>query len=326
MLVKKFFLHLSQNKLLNKLAANYGEALGAKNVVGGTNVEEMIQHLKTINESGISATVVLLGEFVTEREVALQYKSEILEVTEAIYTNDLNAHISLKATQLGLGIDKDFCLENIREIVQVADKYGIFVNMDMEDYPNIQPTYDILGELKKDYKNVGTVIQAYLYRAKKDVGDNKDTRMRIVKGAYKEPAAVALQNKKEIDENFKRLIEHHLLVGEFTSIATHDHNIIEAVLEFAAKHNIPKDQYEIQMLYGFRKDYQHKLVEEGHNVCVYVPFGDDWYGYFMRRLAERPQNINLVLKQAMDSKKVKVALVGTAVGAAVLGGLLKKRK
>lgn len=325
MLIKNTILHLSQNKMLNKLAGNYGLSLGANNVVGGTSVEEMVSHVKELNAAGISATIDRLGEFVTEKEVALNFKTEILEVIEAIHTHELDAHISLKPTQLGLGIDKDFCRDNVREIVKAAEKYNIFINMDMEDYPNIQATYDILDELKKDHNNIGTVIQAYLYRAEEDVMQYKNTRMRIVKGAYKEPEDVALQDKKEIDENFLHLIKLHLMHGEFTSIATHDHNIIEAALRFAEENNIPKEKYEIQMLYGFRKDYQDQLVKDGRNVCVYVPFGNDWYGYFMRRLAERPQNINLVVKEAATSKKVKMTL-GAIGGALVLRQLLKRRR
>ncbi|WP_088032125.1 proline dehydrogenase family protein [Evansella clarkii] len=323
MLIKNFFLNLSQNQLLIKMAENYGLALGAKNVVGGTTVTEMVEHVKALNEAGLTATVDRLGEFVTERDVAIRFKSEILEVIEAIHTNKLNAHISLKPTQLGLGIDKDFCLENLKEIVSAAENHNIFINMDMEDYPNIETTYELLGQLKKEHNNVGTVIQAYLYRAEKDVFKHEGTRMRIVKGAYKEPEDVALQDKKEIDRNFRRLIEHHLLHGEFTSIATHDHHVINDTLQFVEKHNIPKEKYEFQMLYGFRRDYQLKLVQEGHAVCTYVPFGTDWYGYFMRRLAERPQNINLVLKQAFN-RKTKIAL-GAAGGAVLLSQLVKKR-
>lgn len=324
MIIKHFFLYLSQNQALNHMAENYGLALGAKNVVGGTNTEEMVAHVKALNEAGLGVTVDRLGEFVTDKRVALDFKEEILGVIEAIHKNQLNAHISVKPTQLGLGVDKDFCFENLREIVHAAAAYDIFVNFDMEDYPNVQSTYDIINILKRDYNNIGTVIQAYLFRAEADTDKYKDTRMRIVKGAYKEPAEVALQDKSEIDENYKRLIQHHLLHGDYTSIATHDHNIINDTIEFIEKHNIPKEKYEFQMLYGFRKDYQLELAKKGYNVCTYVPFGTDWYGYFMRRLAERPQNINLVAKQALNGR-AKVVL-GAVGGLIVLRHLMKKRR
>ncbi|MEH6996582.1 proline dehydrogenase family protein, partial [Neobacillus drentensis] len=223
-----------------------------------------------------------------------------------------------------LDIEYNFCLSNLREIVDRASNYGIFVNIDMEDTSHLQPTFDVLDDLSKEYDNVGTVIQAYLLRADEYLEKYKNYRLRIVKGAYKEPAEYAYQDKKDIDANFIKLIEWHLLNGKFTSIATHDHHIINHVKEFVKRNNIPNEQFEIQMLYGFRKELQLQLASEGYNFCTYVPFGNDWYGYFMRRLAERPQNLNLVAKQVFNKKTNTI--IGVAAGAFLIGRMTKNAK
>jgi proline dehydrogenase len=322
-LVRDFFMGLSQNQLLNSAAKKYGLKMGAQNVVAGTNVEETIESIKKLNAQGISCTVDNLGEFVYEREEATEAKDSILEVIEAIHTHGVDAHISLKPSQLGLDIDYNFCYENLREIVEKANSYDIFVNFDMEDHDRLQPSFDILETLSKDFNNIGTVIQAYFFRAKEDIKKYKDFRLRIVKGAYKEPAELAYQEKAVIDENYIELIEWHLLNGKFTSIATHDHHVINHVKQFVKENNISNDKFEFQMLYGFRTDLQQELAQEGYNFCVYVPFGDDWYGYFMRRLAERPQNLNLVVKQVFTKKTN--TMIGLAAGAFLLGRLTKKK-
>ncbi|WP_342511809.1 proline dehydrogenase family protein [Sporosarcina sp. FSL K6-1522] len=322
-MLKDFFIGLSQNQLLNSAAKKYGLKLGAQNVVAGTNVEETIQSIKELNAHGISCTVDNLGEFVFKEEEATEAKGQILSVIEAIHTHGVDAHISLKPSQLGLDIDYQFCLENLREIVSKASGYGIFVNFDMEDHARLQLSFDLLDELSKDYDNIGTVIQAYFFRAEEDLEQYKNFRLRIVKGAYKETAEVAYQDKQEIDENYIKLIEWHLLNGKFTSIATHDHNVINHVKQFVKEHNISNDKFEFQMLYGFRKDMQLQLAKEGYNFCTYVPFGQDWYGYFMRRLAERPQNLNLVVKQVFNKKTN--TMIGLAAGAFVLGRVSKKK-
>ena len=206
--------------------------MGAQNVVAGTNVAETIQSIKELNAHGISCTVDNLGEFVFEKEEALAAKKQILEVIEAIHEHGVDAHISLKPSQLGLDIDIDFCLENLKEIVAKAKSYEIFINFDMEDYARLQPSFDLLDELSQDFDNIGTVIQAYFFRAVEDIQKYKNFRLRIVKGAYKETEQYAYQDKKEIDENYIQLIEWHLLNGKFTSIATHDHHVINHVKQF----------------------------------------------------------------------------------------------
>ncbi|MDN7246779.1 proline dehydrogenase family protein [Planococcus shenhongbingii] len=323
-MLKDVFISLSQNQFLTSAAKKYGLKLGAQTVVAGTNIEQTINSIRELNAQGISCTVDNLGEFVFEKEEALKAKESILEVIESIHANGVDAHVSLKPTQIGLDIDYDFCYENLREIVAAAHKYNMHINIDMEDYGHVQPSYDLLETLLKDYDNVGTVIQAYFYRAEDDIKKHKDLRLRIVKGAYKEPAEYAYQTREEIDANFIQLIEYHLLNGKFTSIATHDHHIINHVIDFVEENNIPREKFEFQMLYGFRKDMQLDLARQGYNFCTYVPFGDDWYGYFMRRLAERPQNLNLVAKQVFN-KRTNTAL-GIFAGAFVLGRLTSKSK
>ena len=323
MALRDFFISLSENQVLNNAAQQYGLKLGAQSVVAGTTIPEVIESIKELNAQGIACTVDNLGEFVTDEVEATKAKEEILTLIETIHEQQLNAHISLKPSQLGLDIDIDFCYDNLREIVAFADEFDIFVNIDMEDHKRLQPSFDMLEELHKSFDNVGTVIQAYFHRAKDDIEQFKDYRLRIVKGAYKEPEEIAYQDKLDIDINFLELIEYHLEHGAFTSIATHDHNIIKHVKYFVEEHQIPKDKFEFQMLYGFRKDLQLELAREGYQVCVYVPYGKDWYGYFMRRLAERPQNINLVTKQVFNKKTNTVLAV--AAGAFILGRLTKKK-
>ncbi|WP_099159697.1 proline dehydrogenase family protein [Virgibacillus ndiopensis] len=322
-MLKDFFIGMSQNKLLNNMAQKYGFKLGAQSVVAGTNIEEMIESVKELNAHGISCTIDNLGEFVSDNEEALEAKRQILNVIEAIKENDIDAHISLKPTQLGLDIDYDFCLDNLRELVARANDYNIFINFDMEDYGHLHPSFNLIDELSKDYSNIGTVIQAYFFESEENIQTYKDYRLRLVKGAYKEPEAIAYQDKREIDQNLIKLVEYHLLNGKYTSIATHDHHIINHVKRFVKDNNIPKEKFEFQMLYGFRKNLQLELAKEGYNFCTYVPFGHDWYGYFMRRLAERPQNLNLMVKQVFNKKTN--TLIGIGAGAFLLGRLSKRK-
>lgn len=323
MSLKDFFIALSENQFLNNNAKKYGLKIGAASVVAGTNIAEVMDSIKELNSHGISCTVDNLGEFVQNKSEATAAKEEILAVIEAIHNNDVDAHISLKPSQLGLDIDYDFCYENLREIVALANQYNIFVNIDMENYNRLQPSFKILEELSKEYQNIGTVIQAYFLRAKDDIQKFKDYRLRIVKGAYKESNDVAYQEKGDIDRNYIELLEYHLINGKFTSIATHDHHIINHMKQFIEDHQIPKEKYEFQMLYGFRRDMQLELAKEGYNFCTYVPFGQDWYGYFMRRLAERPQNIELVIKQVFNKRTN--TLLGVAAAGFIVGRLAKRR-
>ncbi|MEC0301352.1 proline dehydrogenase [Peribacillus frigoritolerans] len=293
---KNIFLYASQNKGLNKAAKKWGLRFGASQVVAGETIESAIKKSQTLNEKGMVCTMDHLGEFVSTKQEALEATDYNIRTLEAIARAGVNSNLSVKMTQLGLDIDRDFCVENMRQILETAKKHNNFVRIDMEDHGHCQITLDILRELRITFDNVGTVIQSYLYRAEQDVKELEGVPLRLVKGAYKEPPEVAYQDKEKVDENYMNIIEKHLLSGSYTAIASHDHHIIAKVKDFAQKNNIPRDQFEFQMLYGFRTEMQLSLVKEGYKMRVYIPFGDDWFGYFMRRLAERPQNIAFALR------------------------------
>ncbi|WP_121639126.1 proline dehydrogenase family protein [Virgibacillus sp. Bac330] len=314
-MVRNFFIHLSNNVFLNKQAKKWGFFLGADKFIAGTTIQNVSKAVKQLNTTGISCTLDNLGEFVLDKTEANKAKEKILSLLEAIEQENMDCHLSVKLTQLGLDIDQDYCISNMIEILDLAKKYNIFVNIDMEDYAHYDQTLTILKYLRKNYTNVGTVIQAYLYRSEDDLIDLKDVRIRLVKGAYKEDAKVAFQNQQEIDDNFLRLCKKRLLDGAFTSFATHDHHIIDELKNFVKENNLDQDRFEFQMLYGFRNDLQSKLAKEGYHFCTYIPFGDDWFGYFMRRLAERPQNLNLVIKDAFytDNNRLKKRPVITSL-------------
>lgn len=295
-LSKSFFMSVSQNKPLNKAAKKVGLRFGASQVVAGMTIESAIRKVQELNAKGLVCTLDHLGEFVSNREEAIEATEYNIRTLEAIAAAGVNSNLSVKMTQLGLDINRDFCLDNMRKIVATAKKTNNFVRIDMEDYAHCQMTLDILNELRQEFDNVGTVIQAYLFRSNQDISDLKGVPLRLVKGAYKEAPEVAYQKKDEVDANYLKIIQAHLLNGSYTAIATHDHEIIAAIKTFVAEHQIPNDQFEFQMLYGFRTDLQLKLIKEGYKMRVYIPFGDDWFGYFMRRLAERPQNVSFAIK------------------------------
>lgn len=294
--MKNFFLFLSQNKSLNQAAKKWGLRFGASRFVAGESIRDAIQKVQALNNQGLTCTLDHLGEFVFSREEAIESADYCIKTLDAIHSAGVDSNLSLKLTQIGLDIDIDLCRDNMRRILDRAKKYSNFVRIDMEDYGHCQQTLDLLDELRRDYDNVGTVIQAYLYRAEQDIEDLRGVPLRLVKGAYKESSQVAYPDKKDVDENYKRLIEKHLLNGSYAAIASHDDQIIEFTKQLAEKHGIPRSQFEFQMLYGIRTQSQVDLAKEGYKMRVYVPYGNDWYGYFMRRLAERPSNVAFVLK------------------------------
>jgi len=215
MVLRDFFIYLSENKLLNSAAQKYGLKMGAQSVVAGTSLPEVVQSIKELNKANISCTVDNLGEFVYEKSEATAAKNNILAVVQAIHDEQLDAHISLKPSQLGLDIDYAFCYENLKEIVELAYQYNIFVNFDMENYERLHSSFELLEELHQEFDNVGTVIQAYFFESEENIEKYKNFRLRIVKGAYKEPENVAYQSKGDIDRNYLKLIEYHLLHGKF---------------------------------------------------------------------------------------------------------------
>ncbi|MFB9859660.1 proline dehydrogenase family protein [Salinicoccus siamensis] len=322
-LLRDVFIKLSENQVLNDATKKMGLRFGANKVVGGITVDDTIERIKDLNSQGMSVSFDNLGEFVTRRSDAIHEKDIILNMINAIGENGVDASASIKLSQIGLNIDYDFCIENITEIMDAAKKHNMFVNIDMENYASYEDTVRVIDHLMERYDNIGTVLQSYLFDAKNDVYKYKDRRIRLVKGAYKEAPAVALQEKEDIDKAFELLIRLHLTKGDgFTSIATHDHNIIEKSIDFIKENDIPNDRFEFQMLFGFRKELQKELVERGYNVCIYIPFGNDWYAYFMRRLAERPQNLNLIVKSVTKDPMFQTGV--KAVGALALGAVALK--
>ncbi|RDW17330.1 proline dehydrogenase [Oceanobacillus arenosus] len=315
---RDFFIGLSNNKFLNDQAKRWGFRLGAEKFVAGTNIESVTNVVKKLNERGISCTIDNLGEYITEKSEAVAAKQELIKLLDKVHVEQLDCHISIKLTLLGLDIDRSFCMENAKEVLDVAKEYNIFVNFDMEDYSHYEQTLEALHQLRGIYPQIGTVIQSYLYRAEVDLEGLQDLRIRLVKGAYKETETVAYQLKEEIDRNFILLAKQRLLGDAFTSIATHDHHIINELKTFIAENKIDKNKFEFQMLYGFRTEMQYELAEAGYPFCTYIPFGTDWFAYFMRRLAERPQNLNLVLKDVFYTKEDRLKRGPIIAGAGAL--------
>jgi len=296
--MKNAFLFMSKNKFLTKMAKKYGLRFGAGRFVAGETIDLATKVIQDLNKKNLKVTIDYLGEFVDTVEEANEMADHCIEAIEAIGKENLNSQCSLKMTSMGLDISDELVLSNMRRILEAAKKNGVFVTIDMEDFTRCEKTIRIFKQLRSEYDNIGTVIQAYLYRTENDITDLNSLKpnLRLVKGAYKEPAEVAFPEKKDVDENFKKIIKMHLLNGNFTAIASHDEAMIEYTKQLVKEHNIPNDQFEFQMLYGIRTERQLELVKEGYNMRVYVPYGTDWYGYFMRRLAERPANVAFVLK------------------------------
>ncbi|RDI41422.1 proline dehydrogenase family protein [Falsibacillus pallidus] len=297
-LMKNFFLFLSKNKFLTKMAKRYGLKFGAARFVAGEAIRQAVDVIKDLNHKGLVVTIDYLGEFVDNEREANEMADNCIDAIKAIGRERLNSQLSLKMTSMGMDISDELVLNNMRRILDAATENGVFVTIDMEDYSRCQKTIEIFKQLKSEYDNIGTVIQAYLYRTEKDMEDLNaySPNLRLVKGAYKESPEVAFPLKKDVDENYKKIIKMHLLNGNYTAVATHDDSMIEYTKQVVKEHNIPKDQFEFQMLYGIRPERQLELVNEGYKMRVYVPYGTDWYGYFMRRLAERPANVAFVLK------------------------------
>jgi len=297
-LMRNFFQFMAKNKSMTKMAKRYGLKFGAKRFVAGETLTDAIETIRNLNEEGFSVTIDHLGEFVETEKEANEMTEHSIEAIRAIKENNLDSQLSLKLTSMGMDISDDLVMRNMRRILDVAKECDVFVTIDMEDSGRCEKTLQIFETLRKEYDNLGTVIQAYLYRTLDDLDrlNAYHPNLRLVKGAYKEPETVAFPNKKDVDENYKKMIEKHLLNGNYTAIATHDDEIINFAKAFVKEHNIPNDQFEFQMLYGIKVERQKEILKEGYKMRLYVPYGTDWYGYFMRRLAERPANVAFVLK------------------------------
>jgi proline dehydrogenase len=297
-LLSNSFQTLAKNKMANKMAKKYGLKFGASRFVAGDAIDQAVACVQKINQNGMVAMLNYLGEYVFTEEAAQEATRNCIKTLDAIHQSGIDSNLSVKITSLGLDISKELCIRNLKQILEQAKRYGNFVRIEMEDYSHCQLTLDIYKELRQEYDNIGTVIQAYLYRTEEDINDlnNYNANLRLVKGAYKESSEVAFPKKSDVDKNYEKIIETHLLNGNYAGLATHDDEMIEKIIHFTEIHHIPKSQFEFQMLYGIRSDLQKKLADQGYKVRVYVPYGVDWFGYFMRRLAERPENVTFVLK------------------------------
>ncbi len=269
--------------------------------VAGTEIEDVLQATKEVNSAGCSVSMDNLGENVTRIEEAQRTVDLYHRLLDEIEARKLDANVSVKLTSLGLDVEEKLAHGLTHNLVEHATRIDNFVRIDMEGSPYTQRTLDFVRELHgqdRHQGHVGAVIQAYMRRSEKDVEQllQERIRIRLCKGAYKEPAEMAFQKMMEVNENYVRLMKMLLKSGVYHGIATHDEKMIAATLEFAKAEKIPPEAFEFQMLYGIRRDLQRKLVEDGWRMRVYIPFGSEWYPYFMRRLAERPANALFVLK------------------------------
>jgi len=263
----------------------------AKRYIAGEKLEDAVRVVRDLNAKGIWATVDLLGEDVNTKEESIQAKIECLEVLSAIEKNKLKANLSLKPTQLGLLIDKEFCLGQISEILDKAKSFENFVRIDMEDSPTTGLTFELHNRLKEKYSNVGVVVQAYLKRSFDDVQkQNKlGTNYRLCKGIYIEPEAISYKKRGEVRDNYLKILEAMLGNGNYVGIATHDDYLVKQAYALIKKLGIAKDKFEFQMLYGVKEDLRDKINRDGYKIRIYVPFGEHWYKYSIRRLGENPQ-------------------------------------
>ena len=304
MIGRTLLLQMASNKKMESFVRNNGLAVrSAGRFVAGESVSDVIAPVQALNAQGISATLDLLGESVTNEQEVAEVLDTYLQLFQNIAAQKLNANVSIKLTALGLDIDPELCYRNMERLLNAAGPEQ-FVRIDMESSDYTQRTLDLFCRLwngPAQYRNVGVVIQSYLRRSADDIEMliKMGARVRLCKGAYKEPETVAFPEKSDVDSNYVRLMQRLLLDGNYPGIATHDEKIIEATRAFAASKSINLDRFEFQMLFGIRRDLQTQLVKEGYRVRVYTPFGTHWYPYMMRRLAERPANLWFVLKNSV---------------------------
>jgi len=280
----------------------------ARRFVAGETLEEAVAAIKRLNGRGLMATFDQLGENVKTADEALTAAADYLAMLDAIEHNRLNSNISLKPTHMGLDFGDDICLTNLRRILTHVRRRNNFVRIDMEGSPYTQRTLDIYRQLRAEgFDQVGVVIQSYLYRSAADVRALCDigAKIRLCKGAYNEPASIAFPRKADVDANFRKLVEimwseQALARGAVAALATHDERIIGWAIAEAEKRGVRKDQFEFQMLYGIRRERQEELARAGYRVRIYVPYGTQWYPYFMRRLAERPANVIFIAKSLFE--------------------------
>jgi proline dehydrogenase len=300
------FLYLSHRRGLQRFVTRrrFSASL-AYRFVAGDRLDDAVRAVTDLNRGGWSASLDHLGENVTEEKAARVATDDYVAAFERIATEGLTANVSVKLTQLGLDISADLCQELLTRILQRAQQLDNFVRIDMEGSAYTQRTLDLVLALHLRYPNCGVVLQSYLYRTMDDVArvNAAKLRVRLVKGAYDEPPAVAFPKKADVDAKFEAEMQQLLLHGVYPAIATHDDRLIEATKQFARQHEIAVDRFEFQMLYGIRRDLQERLLREGYRVRIYVPYGTEWYPYLMRRLAERPANLLFFVRSVIRERR-----------------------
>jgi proline dehydrogenase len=312
MILRDSILFLSESKLIRRVARDAPFARGvARRFVAGETIDDAINAARALNETGATVTLDYLGESVSRRDEARASAEVYLQLLQRIAEEGLRANVSLKMTQMGQDIDEEFLRENLGHVLDLARKNEIFVRFDMEYSAYTQRTLDFFRKLwDEDYHNIGVVIQSYLYRSEADIkmANELHARVRLCKGAYKEPESVAYPEKKNVDANFIHLMQLLLSEGNYPGLATHDEAMIRATIAYAKEQGIPNSAYEFQMLYGIRRDLQQKLIADGYNMRVYVPFGEAWYPYLMRRMAERPANLMFILDAMVRDSPLRFLL------------------
>jgi len=299
---KAFFQLLAQSGVLKTLASRFGmrrETSVARRFIAGETVEAAVGAGRALAAAGLLATFDHLGEGVRTREEADVATREYLEVIDAVIRSGIERNISLKLTALGLDVDRATAVDNLRKILAVAEPAAFFVRVDMENSSHTAVTLDVFETLwQQGYRRIGIVLQSSLYRSDEDLRrlNALGARIRLVKGAYREPKAVAYQKKADVDAAYARMMKVLITDGAYPAIATHDPVMIDLARAWAAERQIASDRFEFQMLYGIRRDLQTLLVKAGYRVRVYVPFGREWFPYFMRRFGEHPANVWFVLR------------------------------
>jgi proline dehydrogenase len=302
-MLRKTMLTLADNSFVTRMVTtNRISRDVAFRFVAGETLEQAITSCQQLNDAGMLVTLDLLGENLTNPDRAIASADEYCAILDRIDQTGLQSTISVKLTMLGLDISTEFARDLMIRILDKVKSYGNFVRIDMEGSDYTQRTLDIFYELHDTYGDaIGIVLQSYLYRTDRDVEDviERQARVRLVKGAYAEPETHAYPRKADVDAAYRRQMERLLDAGNYPAIATQDDAIIEVATGYALRMGIDPSQFEFQMMYGIRRDLQERLTREGYNVRIYVPYGDLWYPYFMRRMAERPANLGFVLKNVI---------------------------
>ncbi len=275
----------------------------SKRYIAGETIDDAVKASKKLNDQGIKVTVDLLGEFISDLSQATENKDAYLEIIETFEKHKIDGNYSVKPTFFGLLIDPEVCYQNIRTVVAKAAEYNNFIRVDMEDSPCVDMEIEMFRRLKKEFpNNVGLVVQAYLKRTMNDlesmidIKEESSLNYRLCKGIYVEPDEVAYKKYEDINTNFINDLDFMLKNGVYPAIATHDKNLIQPAYDLIEKYNVPKDKYEFQMLYGVTPELRKSILEKGHKMRVYVPFGKDWFGYSTRRLKENPKMAMLIIK------------------------------